>query len=352
MSQWLARAAARAAPTWQLVASVLATLAGLLGLERPAGAVDPRRAPGDYAVQSWLAPHGLPQDSVTAILQAADGYLWIGTGEGLARFDGVTFTVYDRKKLPGLRSQSITALLEDGAGAIWIGTSPGSLTRLAPDGTHRTFDPRVEDAGLPDNSVTGLVEEPGRGVWVASYGGLGFCEPTRCRRVLLFPDRPRAKVAVRALSRGADGRLWLASSEGVIVFAQGRAIPVPGLEELHGVEVRALHLDREQGLWMGIEGQGEPLARWNGGTLVRFGDREGLTGVKRVASLFSDRNGTLWIGSDVGLFAAPAGRSAHAASTRSPRIERAASGSARSAPASRASRTRPSPGRPSWPPSG
>ena len=93
-------------------------------LSRPGLALDPHKGLTQYSRTVWTQEHGLPQDTIRAIGQTADGYLWLGTDEGLARFDGYDFVVFnkDRGELP---SNSITALAADRDGSLWIGTSSG-----------------------------------------------------------------------------------------------------------------------------------------------------------------------------------------------------------------------------------
>src|SRR5689334_6628586 len=79
--------------------------------------------------QSWSTEDGLPQSSVQAILQTRDGYLWVGTMNGLARFDGVRFRTYTAANTPELFSDSINVLYEDRAGDLWIGSVDGGLAR-------------------------------------------------------------------------------------------------------------------------------------------------------------------------------------------------------------------------------
>src|SRR5438093_12283038 len=102
--------------------------------------------PAEYLHTVWTTEHGLPQNSVTAILQTRDGYLWIGTFGGLVRFDGVKFTLVEG---PGPRSNRILTLFEDHAGAVWIGTERGGATRYA-NGAFTTY---TEKDGLPFDNV-------------------------------------------------------------------------------------------------------------------------------------------------------------------------------------------------------
>src|SRR3954470_3841901 len=85
---------------------------------------------GSLHQEVWRTEEGLPQNTVPAIIQSRDGYLWAGTELGLVRFDGLRFTIFDKSNTPALKSNVVDALLEDHAGDLWIGTVGGGLTRL------------------------------------------------------------------------------------------------------------------------------------------------------------------------------------------------------------------------------
>ncbi len=88
-------------------------------------ALSPDKAITQYTHQVWGIEQGLPENSAQAILQTRDGYLWVGTGHGLARFDGIRFTVFDTSNTSGLRDNSVTALHQDRRSNLWIGTGGG-----------------------------------------------------------------------------------------------------------------------------------------------------------------------------------------------------------------------------------
>src|SRR5688572_19319261 len=94
---------------------------------RGAGAETPDTSAMPYIVQSWQTEHGLPQNYVTAIAQTEDGYLWIGTYNGLARFDGVRFVNFDPENTPALKHAHVQRLFTDEQGALWITFVNGSL---------------------------------------------------------------------------------------------------------------------------------------------------------------------------------------------------------------------------------
>ena len=90
----------------------------------------------NFFVRVWPVERGLPQNKVTAVVQARDGYLWVGTYSGLARFDGVSFKVFDEKNTPEMRSSRVTALFESDDSTLWIGHENGAVTTFK-DGKFR-----------------------------------------------------------------------------------------------------------------------------------------------------------------------------------------------------------------------
>ena len=101
-----------------------------------------------YTRTIWTQEQGLPQDTIRAIAQTTDGYLWLGTDEGLARFDGYEFVIFN-KDHGDLPSNSITALSAGSDGSLWIGTADGlTCYRNKHFTTYKTKD------GLPDNAIT------------------------------------------------------------------------------------------------------------------------------------------------------------------------------------------------------
>ena len=101
-----------------------AVLAAAL-LSTPAFALDPALLPSQYVLENWQIPDGLPQSSGQAVARTPDGYLWVGTQEGLARFDGVRFVTFDSANEPGLADKYISVLHVDHQGRLWIGTRTG-----------------------------------------------------------------------------------------------------------------------------------------------------------------------------------------------------------------------------------
>ena len=125
-------------------------------------ALDPRKSLTQYSRTIWTQERGLPQDTIRAITQTKDGYLWLGTDEGLARFDGYDFVVFNKAN-GDLPDNSITALAAANDGGLWIGTSNG-LTQYR-EGRFKTFTVKE---GLPDAAITALHEDHEGALWMVA----------------------------------------------------------------------------------------------------------------------------------------------------------------------------------------
>src|SRR5258708_27494187 len=105
------------------------------------GAVTPAvssNQPTDYLFDIWTTDNGLPQNSINAILQTKDGYLWLATFDGLVRYDGIKFVVFNIRNTPGVTSNRFTTLIEDPSEDLWIGTEDAGVLRYH-DGKFSAF---------------------------------------------------------------------------------------------------------------------------------------------------------------------------------------------------------------------
>jgi ligand-binding sensor domain-containing protein len=298
---------------------------------RFASALDPAKAVTQYSLAAWQTEEGLPHNRVQAVAQTPDGYLWLATQEGLARFDGVRFTVFDRRSTSamtandvetiyvsrdgslwvgiyggtllryqsgrfrsyssreGLYSATISSLAEDTQGDLWIGTDGDGLYRLHED----VFTRYTEKDGLIDDSVRCLLGDGEGNVWIGTAAGLARRRGDRIEQYVL-PTGPGA-TAVNALAIDAQRRLWVGTeSDGLYRFDAGRLLraPVP----LNDDHVRSLLADRRGTLWIGTDGG---LHRLYDGRVEVLTRQEGLTS-DAIRTVFEDREGSLWVGA-VGL---------------------------------------------------
>ena len=256
----------------------------------PSLALDPRRELAEYSRNVWLTENGLPQNTVHAVAQTRDGYLWIGTGEGLARFDGMNFTVFDKQNTPELKNNDVHALMGDRVGGLWLGTSAG-LLRLA-DGKFSSF---TTQEGLAGDDVQAIYEDREGNVWVATPAGLsrfkdgGFTNWTT-RDGLVSND-------IKALFEDGEGALWVGTSDGLGHFKDGKFTSYTVPDGLASNSVSSVAQDREGRLWVGTF---KGLSSFSGGKFTTYTAADGLPS-DRITALHVDAEGTLWVGTSNGL---------------------------------------------------
>ncbi len=241
--------------------------------------------PDSYLSEVWNREHGLPQISVLALAQAADGYLWLGTEEGLVRFDGTDVIVHNRANTPELRSHYIKALHADEAGDLWVGTEDG-LLRLR-KGKARLF---TEDDGLVHPFIQTLHEDAQGRLWIGTLGGVGLLEDGSFRSFTTEDGLPHDIVHSFA---DAEEGLWIGTEAGLAFLdAQGG---IQGVEAaLPELRVLALHHDPDGTLWIGTH---QGLVRLDGERSTVYSTADGLAD-PRVNVLFRDQSGDLWVGTD------------------------------------------------------
>jgi len=147
--------------------SLLAVLLCIF-LGTPRAAAEPAGAKFRFHITSWTTEHGLPQNSINSIVQTGDGYIWLATNDGLARFDGINFTILNTDNLPGLKSNRITSLLESRDGRLWVGTEGGGVSIISKEGNVNYS----EENGLIGNFIKHLYEDSKGTIWILSGSGI------------------------------------------------------------------------------------------------------------------------------------------------------------------------------------
>jgi ligand-binding sensor domain-containing protein/signal transduction histidine kinase len=257
---------------------------------RPAFALEPRRELPQFAQEVWSTENGLPQNTVHAIIQTNDGYVWIATEEGLARFDGISFTVFDKRVTEQLRSNDIRALAEDRQGALWIGTADG-LVRLF-EGKFTLF---TTQEGLPGNTIQSLYQGPDDHLWIATSSGLTRLKDGVFTTFITQPALPTSSV--QSIFEDKEGTLWIGTAYGLSRFKDGKllnyALPAGSANN----SVVSISQDGQGRLWFGtLNG----LACFDQGGFRTYTTRDGLPS-NRIISLIPDRSGSLWVGTANGL---------------------------------------------------
>ncbi|HTK29128.1 MAG TPA: two-component regulator propeller domain-containing protein [Vicinamibacterales bacterium] len=260
-------------------------------------ALDPSRPIDQYIHRAWTTADGLPVNAVHAIVRGQDGYLWLGTAEGLVRFDGLRFTVFNPANTPALADRFVASLKETPDGSLWIGTDRGGLTRLR----RGQFTRYGAAQGLPAARVQAIADGPGDGICVGLRdAGLACLDGDHFARYGTRDGMPSDNVL--ALLRDQDGSLWVGTDAGLDRFRGGHFAHFSAENGLPPGRVHAIVRDHGGRLWIGtVDGpQGAPrpgggVAVFEGGRFAResAGGRLPPAGVLSIAE---DRDGSLWLG--------------------------------------------------------
>lgn len=247
------------------------------------------------AMRTWHAADGLQSDSVTAILQTRDGFLWIGTSAGLVRFDGVKFTALKSADSATNTLTGVTALTEDSHGHLWIGTQRNGLFELS-QGKVLHY---ATTQGLPSDNVTSLAADNRGQVWIGSNSGLsrwtGKTFESFTKRDGL-PDE-----AVSGVNVARSGTVWITTRVGMCRFIAGHIAPYAFQTESQGrsPEYLGAYEDRRGNLWAYGDTYLINLAEGKRFNYFRSSEPASV----RIWSLCEGRDGRLWIGtSGRGLF--------------------------------------------------
>lgn len=282
----------------------------------------------EYDRRIWQTQDGLPEDTIQAITETSNGYLWIGTREGLARFDGFRFVVFDRSNTPAFRDDSVLSLCAAANGALWIGTEGGGLLRYA-SGAFTTFGAadgltdgfvRVvyqdhlgrilvgTDHGLfrlagkgfvrmdghdgfPRLSVHALTEDPDGRLWI---GGSGLFVLDRVAVQRIHLDRSAASDQIKSILIAKNGAVWVGAYSGLYRIQDGTIRHYPFNRDIETNIVQ----DDSGNVWFGWVGDG--LTRFHDGDWATFHAPATLPN-NTVLSIYEDSDRDLWIGTENGL---------------------------------------------------
>jgi ligand-binding sensor domain-containing protein/signal transduction histidine kinase len=241
-----------------------------------------------YHARNWQTDAGLPNNVVQAIVQTTDGYLWVGTQYGLARFDGVRFTIFNRNNVPEMRNANILGLHEARDGSLWIATGSGGILKLH----NGEFVPYGKAEGLAHDYTLGAVLESKDGaMW---FGTLAGVSRIKDGKITNFDQKSGLRNnAVRDICEDQQGTLWLATGGGLDCrTSDGQIHPAPVANGFKGADIRAICCDRQGTIWFGA---GNELHRVHNGQHTVFAQGTKLP-YNIIRRLYLDRQDNLWVG--------------------------------------------------------
>lgn len=260
---------------------------------------------------------GLSQSVVTSILQDRTGFLWIGTQDGLNRYDGYNFTVYkpDSTNPASLSDRWITALSEDEEGYLWVGTRLGGLNRYNPvtgDFKRYPYGEEVSEDGISGSQITALYADK-KGIWIGTENGLNFLNPVTNVVTNYRSSESTSTLSsslISAIFKDTHGTLWVGTSNaGVNIFDEKnnsfRSYRYDEEDDssLSNNRVRAIAEDKNGQIWVGT---GKGLNRFDAErkTFTRFlASSEDPYSISdtMINTIYLDHSDGLWIGTNNGL---------------------------------------------------
>ena len=267
-------------------------IAGLLFV--PKGwALNPDRSMTQYMQSVWTTKEGLPSDNLMDVVQDENGFIWIGSYEGLIRFDGVAFKVITKYTHPGFESTSARIIHQSQQGDMWIGTNGEGVARFK-DGT---FSMYTTGDGLPDNSIREIFHDRQGTVWVGTTGGLARLVSGSER----FEAIPRFENSmIEMVYQDRSGNIWIGPGEGGLYLWSNGQISMPqSVQGLSDYVMLSMLEDRQGVIWVGTKDHG--LFSIKNGKLTHYDETDGFD-AKSVNGIWLGRLGSIWIGTDSGLF--------------------------------------------------
>jgi ligand-binding sensor domain-containing protein/two-component sensor histidine kinase len=247
---------------------------------------------GRYSVRIWQSDDGLPHNSVWAITQGAHGYLWVGTQQGLVRFDGLRFVGLDEAAPPELKRGWITALCVTPDESLWIGCEGYGVARMK-GGTFTHFG---EAEGLPSLHISALVPSHDGSVWIGTEGGI-----TRYKdgKLTTFTDKSGlGNNSVKAICEDHEGKIRVATSRGLSsINGDGNISTINFGTNAVPNTLKGVCEDAEGNIWVSSN---EGVTRHSDTGRSFYSQNKGLPDRKSTA-LYHDRSDRVWVGTYSGL---------------------------------------------------
>ena len=255
-------------------------------------ALDPDKPVHQFHQTTWTSNEGLPQNSIYAMVQTGDHYIWLGTQEGLIRFDGVRFEIFDTKNTPAIRHNWIMCLYEDREETLWIGTNGGGLTAYR-KGVWTNYSTRD---GLSNDFIWSVTQDRDGAIWTATNRGLNKLKDGQIH--IYTTQNGLCSDMTRSVIEDRQGVIWIGAYGGLSKFHKGTFENYSVSNGLSNNAVSVCYEDTKGIIWAGTYGGG--LNRFENGRWSSLSVKDGLAS-DMVATLFEDRQGSLWIGTRGGV---------------------------------------------------
>jgi signal transduction histidine kinase/ligand-binding sensor domain-containing protein/CheY-like chemotaxis protein len=261
-------------------------------------ALDPKKEISQYVHEAFAIEQGMPENSVNALVQSRDGYLWLGTEDGVVRFDGIEFEVFDKRKVEQITNNMITALCVDHKENLWIGSFGGGIVHM----NFKTgkFNAFTIEHGLSSDKIATIHEDNEGRLWIGTHGG-GLCSRNPGNgeiKPYQFPHNLKIET-VWVVYEDRKQNLWIGTGNKGLIYMNPKNGKIATYTAGRGLpfgRVWAVCQDRNGYIWIGVDHKGLYRLDLETNKFINYTVEDGLIG-NRISSILEDRDGNLWIGS-------------------------------------------------------
>ena len=250
----------------------------------------------NYVYQYWNSFGDLSGTTATDIFQTSDGYINIGTYEGLVKFDGVQFTTINKSSDSEVAFISVRVIYQDSRGDLWIGTNDEGLHKISSKG-NKVY---TTNNGLPNNSIRALVEDKKGNLWIGTAGGVAYLTYDGKIITLQFQAGTIANgIIASSLFCDTTGRIWLTTSNerGLFLYTDGLFKQRPELEPFGMYFATSIFQDEDGTYWIGMGDNG--LITIKNGVLTQLKTGT-ILDKSPTTTIYQEPNGTMWFGTEHG----------------------------------------------------
>ena len=258
--------------------------------------LDPQKTVDRYLVDQWEIADGIYSNTVLAINQTPDGYLWIGTSKGLVRYDGVKFVIVPYAETEEIYSKEVRELFVDREGTLWIGSSAGLISYRYQTGQFKTF---TEDDGITGDGIRRVKDDMNGNTWI-SFTSSYVNRFSNGEFTAFNESHGLLGKRINVIIEDSQGNLLLGDREnGIFTHKEEKFFkyPVPALDN---VVIITMHEDRDGELWIGTDIGLFRVNRLKGKVPRRYTARDGLSS-DYITSITEDSERNLWVGTGQGL---------------------------------------------------
>ncbi|MCR4900434.1 MAG: hypothetical protein K5907_06435 [Treponema sp.] len=251
----------------------------------------------NYVYQSWSAFGGLSGTTANDIYQTTDGYINIGTYEGLVHFDGVDFKAFNRSLDSDLSIVSVRAILQDSHGNLWLGSNDEGLQKIS-ETENKLYT--LED-GLPNSSIRALTEDSEGNIWVGTAGGVVFLTPDgKLMNPQFAPGTTANGVIASHIFCDNVGRVWLTISNenGFFLYTNGVFRPLLEFEKFGTYFATSVYQDKLGVFWIGLGDKGVCRMINSNAAIIHTGT---ILDTVPTTTILEDKKGNIWFGTEKGL---------------------------------------------------